>query len=111
MADARHIQFLALIDGRQREFQIAVFGRVGRQFIGADRDVAPLKTSTDIPDFAATGTESGEVRDLAFWPGQPLTAYPFIGAHGVAIDTGKIELSDFPRDQIVAALDRGCGSR
>src|SRR6476661_5580575 len=105
MPDTRHAQLEPVIKRRQVDFQIAIFLGIGRQFVGADIDLAPLEPLANIPDRQETGPPRREMIVLALGFTQPLPANPVARGFAVTIGAGKIEFAKLAVGERLATLD------
>src|SRR5262249_38331246 len=103
MPDARAAHLLALVLSHDIELEIAIFLGDGRQFIGADVDLAPLEALADVPDRLQAGPPGREVIGLPFCLAKPLAADPVIGRDAVAVCAGKVELAELALGEVLAA--------
>src|SRR6187401_1168130 len=105
MPDARHAEIQAFVLRGQIQFEIAIFLRIRRQFIGANIDLAPLEALADIPDLQQARAPGREMIVLALRLAQPLAAYPVVRDFAVTVGTSHVELADLALRQLLAALD------
>jgi hypothetical protein len=106
--DSGYAKFQPGILGRQIELEVAVFLRVWRKLVGADRYRAPLESLADIPNRLLAGPPCREMIELPPQRAKPLPANPLEAAlvRRVAIDASEVELSDLAQRERLPALVR-----
>src|SRR5262249_6799169 len=109
MADSGHAELQPGILCCQVELEVAVFLRVRRQLIGADRHRAPLEALADVPERLPAGPPGREMIELPAQFPEPLAANPFGGAllRRVTVGAGEVELPNLALGQGLAALVGG----
>ena len=105
--NAGYAQLQPVVLRGEIELEIAIFLGVGRQFVGANIDLAPLETLANIPDRQKAGAPGREMIVLALRLTQPLTADPVVGRFAVAIGAGEIQFAELAACELLATLDRG----
>src|ERR1700746_401115 len=111
MPDSRHVELEAVALRREVQLEVAVFLRIGRQFVRPHRDLAPLEAFAHVPGRLQAGAPGGVMIERAAHGPEPLAADPFARAAAgpVAVDAGEVELPDLALSERVAPLVGGLG--